>query len=349
MCWSPIPAASALATQGQNRTPKISPCSSAALPPPSSPATHASARPAAHGAPRARRRRAGRVGTGGGCPRVTPRLPASSRAAPTAADPPPAPRSPPPAPHHSPSTHTAPAMRPPPPPLPARPRRPAADAETAPPAAGRPRRAAAPRAAQPLRAAPRAPRGRLPPPVLVVALLLLNATSARAAFACAPTDNAVTCLALSDFYTATVGANWWNSSGWASAAAGTATPLCSFVGLGCASGGALTSMCARGRAARAGLPCGRARCAGLPRRLLFSFHPLLTPASDAGHSAGTTWAAHSRRHSRLFPLSKLCALGIGRGHNPPLLLTRPSFRAGVSTAAAPPQDYNNSSPARFRR
>jgi len=58
-----------------------------------------------------------------------------------------------------------------------------------------------------------------------------------ALFTCAPDSNALdTCYALGALYYATAGAGWINAAGWASAAAGQPTDLCSFHGVTCGAG-----------------------------------------------------------------------------------------------------------------
>ena len=59
-----------------------------------------------------------------------------------------------------------------------------------------------------------------------------------ATFTCTPQD--ATCTALGALYTATGGASWTQNSGWASAAAGTATSYCSFFNVSCTGGNVLS-------------------------------------------------------------------------------------------------------------
>jgi hypothetical protein len=56
-------------------------------------------------------------------------------------------------------------------------------------------------------------------------------------------NSQATCAVLGEFYAATGGVSWSNNHGWAAAAAGTPTNLCSFFGAGCIYGD-LTLLCA---------------------------------------------------------------------------------------------------------
>ena len=87
-------------------------------------------------------------------------------------------------------------------------------------------------------------RGLFDPRLLVlVAALSAHAALAAAVFTCASSGNdATTCAALGDLYTATNGASWASNSGWSSAAAGTATDYCTFGGIFCR-GDVVFSMC----------------------------------------------------------------------------------------------------------
>lgn len=78
---------------------------------------------------------------------------------------------------------------------------------------------------------------------MVATLSAVPRPASSAPFTCAPSDDAVTCSTLGDFYSATIGGLWSAKDGWATAAGGTPTAFCSFLGLGCDAGGALTSMC----------------------------------------------------------------------------------------------------------
>jgi hypothetical protein len=62
---------------------------------------------------------------------------------------------------------------------------------------------------------------------------LCRARAAAAAFACAAANNSTQCGALADLFTATGGAGWANTSGWADAAAGRPTDFCTFAGVSC--------------------------------------------------------------------------------------------------------------------
>jgi hypothetical protein len=66
-------------------------------------------------------------------------------------------------------------------------------------------------------------------------------------FACADNNNAAQCAALRDFYYGTNGPTTWLStatSGWAAAAAGTKTNMCSLYGVTCTNGNVVT-LCVR--------------------------------------------------------------------------------------------------------
>jgi hypothetical protein len=69
-----------------------------------------------------------------------------------------------------------------------------------------------------------------------------------AVFTCGATDDATTCAALGALYaaTATRTFSWPNNAGWGNAAAGTATGVCTFFGVGCDGGGAVTLLCVGG-------------------------------------------------------------------------------------------------------
>ncbi len=72
-----------------------------------------------------------------------------------------------------------------------------------------------------------------------------------AGFTCGAADDVVTCAALGAIYAATDGAGWSSNNGnyllnwgWRDAAAGTATSVCTFAGVTCDAGGAITLLCA---------------------------------------------------------------------------------------------------------
>ena len=67
--------------------------------------------------------------------------------------------------------------------------------------------------------------------------ILVSVPADAQTFTCGASDNLLFCDVLSDFYYATNGQGWTTSSGWASAAAGTATDYCSFYGVFCRQGG----------------------------------------------------------------------------------------------------------------
>jgi hypothetical protein len=66
-----------------------------------------------------------------------------------------------------------------------------------------------------------------------------------AAFTCAPGNDAVTCAALGDLYSAT-GGSWFQTAGWANASADVPTDFCTFYGVYCADGTTVTSLCVLG-------------------------------------------------------------------------------------------------------
>jgi hypothetical protein len=73
-------------------------------------------------------------------------------------------------------------------------------------------------------------------------------------FRCTQQD--ANCVALADGYFGlggTTGTGWRNATGWSTAAAGTPTDYCTFVGVTC-TGGAITRMCARAGRHRAQYP-----------------------------------------------------------------------------------------------
>jgi len=80
--------------------------------------------------------------------------------------------------------------------------------------------------------------------LLFYGTLLLRAHGVyTASFTCGNSNDAATCAALGDLYTATTVTAWSNSDGWSTAAAGTATDYCSFAGLSCDGSGLLTALC----------------------------------------------------------------------------------------------------------
>jgi hypothetical protein len=78
---------------------------------------------------------------------------------------------------------------------------------------------------------------------LTLAGVARKTAAAAAIFTCGAADDAVTCAALGALYTATGGAGWSNTTGWRDAAAGTATSACTFYGVSCDGGGAVTQLC----------------------------------------------------------------------------------------------------------
>ena len=55
-------------------------------------------------------------------------------------------------------------------------------------------------------------------------------------------NNAVTCSALGNLYSATGGSGWSVKTGWSAAAAGTATSYCTFYGASCTVAGSLSHL-----------------------------------------------------------------------------------------------------------
>ena len=89
---------------------------------------------------------------------------------------------------------------------------------------------------------------------LACVLLLSAPRDSRAAFTCAaPGNNNVVCAALGDLYAATGGASWSAKTGWAAAAAATATSYCSFAGVSC-SGSTAVSLSLLGNGLNGTLP-----------------------------------------------------------------------------------------------
>jgi len=73
-------------------------------------------------------------------------------------------------------------------------------------------------------------------PLLLLFAARSVAASLDSAFICAPFNPPATCDALGALFYATGGASWSNSDGWASAAAGNQTDVCTFHGVSCNTG-----------------------------------------------------------------------------------------------------------------
>jgi len=72
---------------------------------------------------------------------------------------------------------------------------------------------------------------------------LLVALPPSPTFTCAAGNDATQCAALGDLYYSTGGSSWSSKSGWTSAASGTATNYCTFIGVVCV-GNNVTQLCA---------------------------------------------------------------------------------------------------------
>ena len=82
------------------------------------------------------------------------------------------------------------------------------------------------------------------------AAIVLFAAPRAAAFTCSPQGDPVACAALGDLYASADGARWAVSGGWALAAGSVGADMCTFAGVGCSAGGAVTSLCVHLRALR---------------------------------------------------------------------------------------------------
>lgn len=89
---------------------------------------------------------------------------------------------------------------------------------------------------------------------LAMLLLLVAAAESDAVFTCASTNDPLHCAALGDLYDATNGMGWLKNAGWRTAAAGTATDLCTFYGVSCGANGMPQSVNLGGNALRGTLP-----------------------------------------------------------------------------------------------
>jgi hypothetical protein len=76
-----------------------------------------------------------------------------------------------------------------------------------------------------------------------MALLLACASCADAAFTCSPSNDAVQCAALGDFFASTNGSGWTKNGNWTTAQNGAATDFCTFGGVMCSST-LVSGMCA---------------------------------------------------------------------------------------------------------
>ena len=105
--------------------------------------------------------------------------------------------------------------------------------------------------------------------------------------ACAPSNNATVCGALSDLYVATAGWAWSASAGWAASASNVTTDYCSFQGVTCV-GGLVTQISLAGNNLNGTLPASLANVSTL-RKLCVHMQRLLLIAC----------AAHAHARSRL--------------------------------------------------